>query len=294
VKRSILIVIIFVFTFTTGAFAITNFFGLTKTDKTVREKLSREIAEYIKDFHGEVGVYIKDLKTGMIITYNEDKVFASASLAKIPLMAAMYRALNDGVVSYDEKLVMKRKYRVSGPGKFKYARSGKKFDIDDVVKHMIIESDNTATNLVSDRLGFNYINWCFRQFELKKTNFDRAILDIRKRDYFGIDNYTTAREMGKLLEDIYYGKLINETISKKMLLVLCQQKINDRIPRFLPKSYVIAHKTGLNRNVCHDAGIVFTDKTDFIICVLTSDFSSNYKYAKKFIGNIAYTTSCSF
>lgn len=292
-KKSSIIVLLLVLV-TGVCFAITNLFDFQKEylyRKSLQDKLAKEISEYVKNFPGEVGIYIKDLKTGIVVSYNADKLFASASLVKIPIMVSVYKAINDGIIKSDEKLIMKRKYRVRGCGNTKYSRSGHKFSVEELVKRMIDESDNTATNILSDRLGFNYINWSFKQFGLNKTNFDRSIMDLHARDYNGIENYTTAREMGTLLEKIYFNRLINEEISKKMLITLCQQKINDRIPKYLPKNFIIAHKTGLMRDVCHDAGIVFTEKTDFIICVLTSDFSS-YKLAKRFIGNLAYTTFC--
>ena len=67
------------------------------------------------------------------------------------------------------------------------------------------------------------------------------------------------------------------------------QKINDRIPRKLPKDGTfIAHKTGLERHVCHDVGIVYTDKGNFLICVLARHQDRFAKSAKKFISDIAY------
>ena len=272
-------------------FAITNLISFKKIyeeRKITEEKINKELAEYIRVFPGELGVYIKDLRTGAEVMYNENKLFPSASLVKIPIMAAVYKAINDGILTANDKIQLKREHKVRGCGIYKRQRSGTSYEVDDVVKHMIEESDNTATNMLTDRLGFNYLNWCFKQFGLRQTNLERAIMDLRARDYYGIGNYTTAREMGLLFEEIYYGRLINEDISKKMLTILSQQKINDRIPKYLPKNYIIAHKTGLMKDACHDAGIVFTDKTDFIIIILTSDFST-YRSAKRVISNIAYS-----
>ena len=124
-----------------------------------------------------------------------------------------------------------------------------------------------------------------RDFGLKITNMDRSIMDLRARRK-GIENYTTAREMGELLDKIYTGELVSKRASGEMLAILRNQQIADRIPKYLPKELVIAHKTGLMRNSCHDAGIVFTQNGDFIVVVLTEKIRA--KTAKKLIAGIAY------
>lgn len=255
----------------------------------LQEKLQKEIIKSIKTFDGEVSVYIKDLKGDIEFCYNDEKLFPSASLVKLLIMASVFKAANDGVLNLNDEMTLLPKHKISGSGKLKNMRTGKKFTIEKLVYYMITESDNTATNMLTDRLGFTYINWVIKQLGLKNTNFDRLIMDLKARDYYHIENYTTARDIGIFLTELYYGKIINKEASDKMIEILCQQKINDRIPRFLSKDYTIAHKTGYMKTLCHDAGIVFSSKGDFIICVLTSDFR-NIKVAKKFIGNLAYKT----
>ncbi|OGS21178.1 MAG: hypothetical protein A2252_05210 [Elusimicrobia bacterium RIFOXYA2_FULL_39_19] len=257
--------------------------------KMVYEKLNNEMMENINKFPGEVGIYIKDLKTGVVLSYNESKPFASASLVKIPIMAATFQAVEDGNMSLSSKMTMLRKYKAAGSGSMKRNRKGTKYTVEQLVYNMITDSDNTATNMLTYELGFGYINWVFSQkLGLEVTRFDRGIMDLRLRNK-GIENYTTAKEMGDLLEKMYNKKLVSKESSNKMLDVLAHQKHNDRIPRFLPNGLNVAHKTGLLRGICHDAGIVFTDKGDFIVCVLTRDFGS-YKLAKNFIGEVAYIT----
>ncbi|OGS27701.1 MAG: hypothetical protein A2297_06205 [Elusimicrobia bacterium RIFOXYB2_FULL_48_7] len=245
--------------------------------------------ENVYSFPGEVGLYIKDLRTGVVVAYNEDKKFASASLVKIPIMAAAYQAVEDGNITLQEKLTLSQRLKASGSGMLKRFRRGTKFTIDELLYHMITESDNTATNMITDKLGYGYVNWVFRnKLGMQVTRMDRAIMDLRMRS-LGIENYTTAREMGEILEKIYNKKIISETACQDMLDILSHQKYNDRIPRYLPEGLSVAHKTGLLRGICHDAGIVFTPRGDFVVCVLTSDFGS-YRLAKNLIGEVAYKT----
>ena len=125
---------------------------------------------------------------------------------------------------------------------------------------------------------------------LRNTNIVRKMIDFQERRE-GIENYTTAEDMAFLLEGLYRNNLLNKDISKQCLLLLGQQKVNDRIPRKLPKDgIVIAHKTGLERHVCHDVGIVFTQKGNFLICVLIKHENKLAKPAKRFISDIALLT----
>jgi beta-lactamase class A len=104
----------------------------------------------------------------------------------------------------------------------------------------------------------------------------------------GIENYTTARDISYILEKIYRGELINQKISKQCLELLQRQKMRDRIPARLPANTIVAHKTGLERGICHDAGIVFTPNGDFLICVLVKHKNKTARPAKKFIAQLAF------
>jgi beta-lactamase class A len=257
--------------------------------KITYEQLYEDIMPIIKKFNGEVGIFIKDLKTGVEIKYNENKPFPSASLVKLPLMVAVFYAVNDGNITFDTKLKLLKKYKCPGSGILKRYTSGKSFTLRQLIELMITESDNTATNMITEQLGLNYIDWLFKnKLGLKITNFSRNIMDLKKRS-MGIENYTTASEMVHLLEKIYNGEIISKETSNEMLTILKKQKINDRIPRYLPTNLTIAHKTGLMHDTCHDTGIIFTPKGDFIICILTAEIK-NITIAKKFIGNIASKT----
>jgi len=124
---------------------------------------------------------------------------------------------------------------------------------------------------------------------LKNTNIARKMMDFKERRE-GEENYTTARDMAYLLEELYYKKFLNKDVSEKCLGLLGQQKINDRIPRKLPRGTLVVHKTGLERNVCHDAGIVFTNKGNFLICVLARHDNRFAKPTKKFIADVTLLT----
>ncbi|MFH0827214.1 MAG: serine hydrolase, partial [Candidatus Omnitrophota bacterium] len=117
-------------------------------------------------------------------------------------------------------------------------------------------------------------------------NLSRRIADYSLRGR-GVENYTTAEDMAWILEKIYRKTLINKDVSERCLKLLKLQRHNDRIPKYLPVELTIAHKTGLERGVCHDAGIVYTPKGDFLICVLTKHENLNSVPSKEFIAKIS-------
>jgi beta-lactamase class A len=153
---------------------------------------------------------------------------------------------------------------------------------------MVTRSDNTAANLLIDLLGRKYLNAYFKRIGLRNTNLSREMMDFKYRKK-GIENYTTSKDVSVLLEKMYKGTFINATVSRQCLALLKRQKVKDRIPRKLPRDVVVAHKTGLERSVCHDAGIVFTSNGDFLICVLTKS-KAGFGTSKEFIARIAAYT----
>lgn len=250
------------------------------------QELQRKIDFQVRHFPGVSGIYIKDIKNGWVIENNSERLFPSASLVKIPVMVALYDAQSRGRISLDETLSLQRNFKARGSGTLKFQRTGTKYTVRQLIYKMITESDNTATNMLTDLLGLDYFNSNFLKLGLTHTNFSRMIMDLRKRDR-GIENYTTPRDMSRLLEMIYERDI---TGSDEMLAILKGQKINDRLAVSIPGEWEIGHKTGLMNNGCHDVGIVFSPTGDYVICVLTSNFK-NIRRSKSFISEISYLTA---
>ena len=154
---------------------------------------------------------------------------------------------------------------------------------------MITRSDNTAANILINKLALDELNRYFLKFGLKHTNLSRKMMDFKSRKE-GIENYTTAGDMADIMEELYRGRFINPKVSKECLEMLAEQKINDRIPKKLPPEIIVAHKTGLEHGVCHDAGIVYTSKGNFLICVLTKHEYPTARPTKRLISCLSLLT----
>lgn len=260
-------------------------FSRTASEAYWRE-LQRSINSEISRFNGESGILVKDLKNGREFSYNKTKLFPSASLAKIPIMAGAFLAADQGKIKLDRNITLKSSDKFTGSGLLKDMPSGTTFSIERLIGLMIYDSDNTATNMVTNIVGMDYLGKTFKDFGLKNTGLSRKIADYKSRDN-GIENYTTAEDMVVLLEKMYGRNLGNKSVSEKCIATLKLTRMNDRIPKYLPAETAVAHKTGLEKEVCHDAGIVFTKKGDYIICVLTKHANPNSVLSKEFIAKVS-------
>jgi len=263
---------------------------LQEKRKSAWGNLNVAVDNKIKNFKGSVSIAIRDLDTGWEIDFNKDALLPSASLVKIPIMLSCFYAAQEGRISLEDTVSLKRSEKVSGSKVLGSAPSGSLFTVRELFDPMITQSDNAAANALIDFMGFEALNSYFKKMGLKNTNLARKMMDFQERKE-GLENYTTAGDMAYLLEELYRKAFLNKDVSEQCLALLEQQKINDRIPRKLPKDGIfIAHKTGLERYICHDVGIVFTRKGDFLICVLVKHEDKFARHAKKLISDIALLT----
>ncbi len=265
--------------------------GHIRASRELRERQQRWLAlkpgleADIRRFNGECGVIIKDLSSNWEFTYRQNKRFPAASLLKLPIMLAILDASERGKINLYDTLQLRDGYKTGGSGVLKTLPAGTVLTIHELLEFMIGASDNTATNILIGMMDYPYFNTWFEGFGLRYTNLSRKMMDFRLRKK-GVENYTSAADISFALEKIYRREFINCELSEQCLLMLKKQRVKDRIPARLPDGTVVAHKTGLENRICHDAGIVFTPNGDFLICVLTRD-APNSKKAKQFIASLA-------
>ena len=254
------------------------------------ERMVASITDRTSSFDGEVGIYIKDLATGRTYELNSRRPFVAASLIKLPIMAALFADVEEGIVRLDGSLRYTRKYRRDGSGILKWARDGSRFTISALVATMISKSDNTATAMITHLMGFDHLNQRFDQFGLTETRIHPTGMSLASRLDPALDNWTTPEEMGRLLEKIYRHKLLrNDGLSDLMIEILKGANSRSRLARDLPVHWQLARKTGLLRKYCHDCGIVFSPEGDYVICVMTGE-SRTYARAKGFISDVGKQT----
>jgi beta-lactamase class A len=252
------------------------------------KSLASAIRKEARRFSGVSGYVIKDLHTGQVVSSGENLVFASASLIKLPILCAAFQAAEEGRFSLTATHVLERADRRGGSGILKFAPVGTVLTNRELLELMIVQSDNTATELVVKQLGIDYLQQAFYKLGLDETKINADGFRLTGRPVRN-DNMTSPRDMAFLLEKIYQKQLVSTDASEQMLDILKHQHLRDRLPRYMPAGWQIAHKTGLLRKACHDVGIVFTPQGDYMICVLTASHAT-YKTAKHFIADMGRIT----
>jgi beta-lactamase class A len=252
------------------------------------QSLADAVSARADQFGGTVGYIIKDFTSGRVASNNSDLSFPSASLIKFPILCAAFMAVEEGRLSLGTPITLHRTDKRGGSGILKLSPIGSVYTNRELLEYMIGQSDNTAAFLLVRQLGYDYLQSAFIKLGLHDTAIHPEGFKLTSRRVEE-DNMTSPRDMAYLLEKIYKRELVSPQASDQMLDILKHQHLRDRLPRFLPTGWEIAHKTGLLRRACHDVGIVFSPKGDYMICVLTSH-DATYKTAKHFIASVARIT----
>jgi beta-lactamase class A len=252
------------------------------------QSMASAIRRQARAFSGVSGYVIKDLRSGKVMSSQADRVFLSASLIKLPILCAAFQAAEEGKLSLSAPYTLRKTDKRGGSGVLKMAPVGTVYTNRELLEYMIVNSDNTAAEVIVEQLGFDYLQATFTKLGLKDTEIHPDGFRLTGRPV-KFDNLTSPRDMATLLERIYARTLVSPDASDQMLDILKHQYLRDRLPRFMPAGWTIAHKTGLLRKACHDVGIVFSPQGDYMICVLTTQ-DVNYRVAKKFIASVGRIT----
>ena len=253
--------------------------------QVMTDELSRHAARH----KGHVAIFLKDLKTGRTWTYHPDDLFPAASLIKVPVMICVFDKIHEGELALSDVLMLRRHNRVGGSGSLKWRPDGTKLTVRELLQHMISESDNTATNMLIERVGMGYLQQEFPKIGLLYTGIYPDGMSL-KAGRVAHENYTTAREMTMMMDRIYHGEYLDKHSSALMLDILKHKKaVASRLAKGLPRGWEIAHKTGLLRMACHDSAIIFSPEGDYAITVLTGQ-NPDYHSAKDFITGLARIT----
>jgi serine-type D-Ala-D-Ala carboxypeptidase (penicillin-binding protein 5/6) len=249
--------------------------GLAAGEAPQKKSLGDVLMPLIKAHQGEVGLAVKHLKTGETYAYHADRAMPTASLIKLPVMITTYEAVENGKLSLDEMIKLKKDDFVQGSGILTaHFSPGDEISLRDAIHLMIVYSDNTATNLVLDKLGLPPTNECMERLGCPDTKInsevfkgDTSINKERSRKY-GLGS-TSARDMVKLCELLYEKKLVTPKRCKEMLghMYACDDKL--KVPRLLPPGTRVAHKTGSIDAARTDAGIMETPSGPIAYCILT-------------------------
>ena len=230
------------------------------------EELTAQTARIIGDTKNHLAVYFLRPDREIEPFVYRSQQMAPASMIKLFVMAKTMQDVHDGKLSLDEKITIKKKDAVGGAGVTTWYNAGEQRTIEQLMTVMITDSDNTATNILIDRLGMQNINQYLQQQGFSDTVLVYKMMMGRKGKK---KNLSSVRDIGSLFSRLYYHQLVGEQEDKLMLAILRQQHDKECFPAALP-AYEIAHKTGEVNDVYVDGGIFFGQQEDFVLVILSN------------------------
>jgi len=255
-------------------------------EKALWQKLGTSIHSIDDQLDGVMGVAIEDLSTRDQFLLHEDEVFAQASSIKIAILADLYLQAQQGKLKLTDLYTVQSSDLVPDSDIMGGLTPGvTRVTLRDLATMVVAVSDNSAANVLIDRLGLDNVNAMLDSLGLAHTRLRRKMMDVEAAKQ-GRENISTPREMMSLLEAIYRGKVLNPDSSANFFKVLSTNK-DSYISRLLPPNLKIANKPGELEAVRNDSGIVFVEGRPYVICVMTA-FLSNERDGEEAISRVSF------
>jgi beta-lactamase class A len=256
--------------------------------KVLWQKLESSIEQVDQHLDGVMGVAIEDLTTGDHFFLHEDEVFAQASSIKITVLANLYLQAQQGKLKLTDLYTVQSSDLVPDSDIMGGLTPGTtRLTLRDLATMMVAVSDNSATNVLIDRVGMPNVNAMLDSLALPHTRLRRKMMDLQAAKE-GRENISTPHEMMTLLDAIYHGKVLNKESTADFFTMLSTNK-NSWIPRDLSADLKIADKPGALEAVRNDSGIVFVEGRPYVICVMTA-FLRNERDGEEAISKVSLET----
>lgn len=290
------------------------------------QTLEARLAAKLDALEAKSSLHAKHLPTGREVAVRGDQLMNTLSVIKIPIMALAFRDYEASKLDLDARYTIEPEDRRRGSGLLQHFAPGLAPTYRDIITQMIVTSDNTATDIMIERVGLERVNELLSERGYRSTRLlattgdlfrrvwelqDPALKSLSHAEVFerGFPNdagapvrsfafegnpkewlgQTTAREMSRLLEEIYDGTLASRAASDAMVDILRRQFYASRLPRFIRFDGVgVAHKTGDWPPVAgNDVGILLHDGGPTVISVFVNQNRGDFVKLEETIGEIA-------
>lgn len=266
----------------------------------------RERIAALEEAGGAVGLAASGIRSGRHLAHREEELFPLASVIKVPVLVTLYEEVRAGRAELGERVVYRSESKVPGSGVLQDLDDGLTLTLRDLAVLMMTVSDNTAAELLTERLGKARIEAVMRAYGLGSVRMPlgvRALLyELVDLDWTRPGGYDEARErlrvssgsggravdpqqsdratpadMCRLMELLARSEILDPASCEAVVDILRRTKSDSRIPALLPKGTVVAHKTGTIRGVRNDVGIVEAPNGPYAVAILTRGVPSDIR-----------------
>lgn len=240
-----------------------------KTDKQLRAKLQ----EAVSGFNGNIGIYVKNLRTGKTVSINADTIFPTASIVKVPILLGIMDKIQRGELQYDSSLTYKDSLLYEGSDILGSFKSGEKILLKKVIMLMLTTSDNTASLWLQSLAGKGTrINEILDSLGLKSTRVNsRTPGRENNRTQYGWGQ-TTPAEMGTILEKIYRNEIFSAAACERMMRCLGRNYWDeDEAISQIPPTIEVFSKNGCVNASRSEVLLVNAPHNPYIFCIFTKN-----------------------
>jgi beta-lactamase class A len=253
---------------------------------TVKAKIEELLT---KNSQLQAGLFFFDPDNGDYLEINASQPIPAASTIKIPLLVAFFQDVDAGKISLNEKLTMTKEVKVGEAGTMQYQPVGTQFTALETATNMIVISDNTATNMILERLGGkDVVNQRFKEWGLENTVINNILPDLEAT------NITTPKDLALVLALVNDGQLVSLKNRDRILGIMQKTETRTLLPQGLEEDAIIAHKTGTLAKILADAGIIDTTNGKRYIGIAMIQRPNEDPAARTLIQNISKTVYTHF
>ena len=229
-------------------------------------------------------IYVWDTSNGNYVDIQGEKPFSAASIIKIPVLIALFKAIESGKLQKKDTIPLEEYYRSSGSGSLQYKAQGVTLDIDNLAKLMITESDNSSTNMLMSAIGsMTSVNDDIKRWGLKNTHINTWLPDLEGT------NYTSTKDLVTMLHNLDNEAFLTLESRADIFDYMGHVKNNRLLAAGIPNDASIAHKTGDIGSMLGDAGIIYSPNgRKYIVAIMVNRPHNDYS-AKEFIVDASQT-----
>lgn len=239
---------------------------------TETESLESKIKKRVTGFKGDVGIFVKNLKTGEEVAIHADSLFPTASMIKVPITIGIFDKIEKGELKYDSVLTYRDSLLYAGEDILGSFKDGEKISLSKVLMLMITTSDNTASLWCQHLAGTGTaINALLDDYGFANTRVNSRT-EGRQENWkqYGWGQ-TTPREMAELVMRIHEGNIISKRASERIYRNLTRIYWDGEALSQIPPYVQAASKQGAVNQSRSEVVLVNAPHGDYVFCVITKN-----------------------